>query len=162
MSLISSPFASLTSDPKPKSFINLLLSREDFDLSASDYNSDIDTIKDLSRVWRKMGISEEEGARRTVLLCDDEGDAVLQPHSHLPIPPFVPSLSLSTDSSLLRTISALELLSHESNVAAFIRSGGLEEVRQEEGRRECEEASVEVRSGFDAEWWRRVARGEEA
>lgn len=76
MSLISSPFASLTSDPKPKSFINLLLSREDFDLSASDYNSDIDTIKDLSRVWRKMGISEEEGARRTVLLCDDEGDAV--------------------------------------------------------------------------------------
>lgn len=87
---------------------------------------------------------------------------VLQPHSHLPIPPFVPSLSLSTDSSLLRTISALELLSHESNVAAFIRSGGLEEVRQEEGRRECEEASAEVRSGFDAEWWRRVARGEEA
>ncbi|BGP35559.1 hypothetical protein JCM10296v2_007400 [Rhodotorula toruloides] len=155
--------------PKHESFVNLLLSRQDFDLSSSDYNSDIDTVKDLRRVWRKMGISEEEGARRTVLLCDDEGDAVLQPYSPFPIPPFVPSLSsLSTDSSLLHTIAALSLLSHETNVAAFIRSGGLEKaekegkVDEEMGRRECEKEGVRVERAFDEGWWTRVAGEEEA
>ncbi|BGP03670.1 hypothetical protein NBRC10513v2_007405 [Rhodotorula toruloides] len=156
MGLLTSPYSYLSSPlaHKQSSFVNLLLSREDFDLSPSDYNNDIDTVKDLSRVWRKIGISEEEGARRTVLLSDDEGDAVLQPYSHLPIPPFVPSLSsLSTDTSLLRTISALSLLSHETNVAGFIRSGGLEKVKgeasEERGRRVCEEAGVRVERAFD-------------
>lgn len=199
MGLLASPYAALTStsDPEHTPLVRLVLSREDFDLSASDYGSDIDTIKDLRRVWTKLGTSEEDGARRTVLLCDDAGDTVrftssfrsicaflsmakerrvdglwnaqiLQPFSHLPIPPFVPSLSLSSpsdaDRSLLSTISLLSLISHETNIPAFVRSGGLEKegmegkVGEEMGRRECEERGVRVQSAFDGMWWKTILR----
>ncbi|BGP27816.1 hypothetical protein Rt10032_c13g5162 [Rhodotorula toruloides] len=161
MGLIPSAFSALGTNLKHESLVDLVLSREDLDLSPTDFGSDIDTIKDLRRAWKKFGISEEEGARRTVLLCDDKGDAALQPYSHLPISPFVPSLSHpDADPSLLHTISSLSLLSRETNIASFIRSGCLKEreVDEEEmGRRECEKEGVRVQSVFDAMWWTRVS-----
>lgn len=62
-------------DPAEGDLLNLVLSCEDMDLGA-DYHNNVDTVKDLGRVWSKFGINEESGAERTVLMSDDAVDAV--------------------------------------------------------------------------------------
>lgn len=68
-------------DPAKGDILKLVLSREDLDLG-DDYKESVKTIKDLRKVWEKLGIAEDDGARRTVLLTDDPIDAVRPQISH--------------------------------------------------------------------------------
>lgn len=192
MGLLPSPSAALTSEHAP--LVRLVLSREDFDLSASDYGSEhrhdqgppsrVDKARDPGerrseedgvavRRRRGRGASTIKLSRSLCAYLSKQGSKylmanakpqILQPFSHIPIPPFVPSLSLSSssdDRSLLSTISLLSLLSHETNIPAFLRSGGVSlekegKVGEEMGRRECEERGVRVQSAFDGMWSARV------
>lgn len=55
--------------------LSLVLSREDLDLGM-DYFENVDTVKDLCLVWQTLGIEEEDGVKRTVILTGQAFDAV--------------------------------------------------------------------------------------
>lgn len=61
-------------DPEQESPLSLVLSREDLDLGMG-YFENVDTVKDLCLVWQTLGIEEEDGAKRTVILTDQAVDA---------------------------------------------------------------------------------------
>ncbi|KAI5479706.1 hypothetical protein MNV49_002965 [Pseudohyphozyma bogoriensis] len=78
-------------------------------------------------------------------------------------PPTVPAPNTSgdDDSALLSTIYFLHHIRDESNVAAFIRDGGVDKLREQaggedgavqEGKRICEELGVRVVREWDAKW----------
>ncbi|BGP27841.1 hypothetical protein JCM10295v2_006819 [Rhodotorula toruloides] len=240
-------------DPSEGDVLKLVFTREMMGLSPMDYHGDIETVKDLAKVWERLGwaevrkpggkreysvsrdgvenaLSQEEvarrdemGAQRTLLLDDEAGKAAQQPYSHLPIEPYLvhaghmphlpvpspsrvsrrsrsPSPSESTlpphlqalevddsyppsrDEALLRSIWQLENLRRESNVAAAIKSGflqrlrddardALEKMQEEEvteemvdvelarrGRLVCERLGIKVRRKWDPLWRQRVLR----
>ncbi|BGP58347.1 Cytoplasmic tRNA 2-thiolation protein 2 [Rhodotorula sphaerocarpa] len=110
-------------DPAKGDILKLVLSREDLDLG-DDYKENVRTIKDLRKVWEKLGIAEDDGARRTVLLTDDPIDASAQPHSRLAIPTFKPKLTQDDDSALLEVICKLDELASQKNIPAYSRAQG--------------------------------------
>ncbi|GAA5897900.1 hypothetical protein JCM6882_005108 [Rhodosporidiobolus microsporus] len=85
--------APYTPSPSEGDVLRLVFTRELMGLSEADYANDVDTTKDVGRVWEKVGWRgrgrDGEGARRTVLLDDEVGKAAQQPHNHLPIHPFL-------------------------------------------------------------------------
>lgn len=182
--------------------LRLVWAREMMELSEKEFARNVETVKDLSKVW-----DYEEGrwgSERSVLLDDEAFKVVspaslvpsrrllrlpsqsLQPYNHLPIkyfeilrastplpsrsplPPRTspsPTLAPTTpspalDTSLLQTIYLLSILRTKSNIAAFIRSGGLvefvelgEDELERRGRRVCEEVGVEVKEEWEEGWW---------
>lgn len=56
--------------------LELVCSRETMGLRDKDYRRDVVTVKDLDKEWDAMGVSHDEGARRTVLLEEEEPAAV--------------------------------------------------------------------------------------
>ncbi|GAA6013522.1 hypothetical protein JCM10207_008879 [Rhodosporidiobolus poonsookiae] len=96
--------------------LSLVFTREMMGLNEKDYYGDVETVKDLGRVWEELGlggatpsraISDGEldshsigaraaaeardavGATTTILLDDEAGKAAQQPYNHLPIAPFI-------------------------------------------------------------------------
>ncbi|GAA5906907.1 hypothetical protein JCM8208_003705 [Rhodotorula glutinis] len=145
---------------------------------------------------------DEQGSRRTLLLDDEASKVAQQPYSHLPISPFlvhpmhfppaptaafdprnpVSALSLdpthppAQDCALLITIAQLERARAESNVAGWVRAGGLDGMRDEvrtalgedggaevseerideelveQGRAVCARYGIEPRQEWDSAW----------
>lgn len=62
-------------DPEQGDIFSLILSREDMKLGDA-YFENVDTVKDLRLVWEKLGVKEEDGAKRTVLISGQAVDAV--------------------------------------------------------------------------------------
>ncbi|GAA5880232.1 hypothetical protein JCM3774_003668 [Rhodotorula dairenensis] len=154
-------------DPAQGDLFSLVLCREDMNLG-DQYYDNIDTVKDLKVVWENLGIEEEDGAKRTVIVYDHNVDAASQPHSRLTLPTFTPT-DTSDDCELLATIAQLDTLAHQSNVPAFIRQGGLEELivddplatppnaeLVERGREICRRLGIQVRADFDFNWRRHL------
>ncbi|BGP43682.1 hypothetical protein JCM10449v2_007727 [Rhodotorula kratochvilovae] len=259
-------------DPSPEEgdVLRLVFTREMMGLSNADYNGDVETVKDLGRVWDLLGFGgevearemgkkrdetaevarrkeelaagevgalesgaadeaqqpagdalpdkplrlnkkakarvvqarDERGARRTLLLDDEASKVAQQPYSHLPIAPFLvhpshfpsappspsrashalsldPALPPAQDSALLVAIAQLERARRETNVAAWVRAGGLQQMRVEarkalaapgangeadvkeeqidaelarRGEEICAAHGVEVRREWDPEW----------
>ncbi|GAA5875150.1 hypothetical protein JCM16303_005026 [Sporobolomyces ruberrimus] len=83
--------------------LKLVWTRENMGLNVRDFKGDVETTKDLEGVWKALGLGEEdearegegekrrnvEGAKRTILLDDEVSKAAQQPHSLLPIKPFL-------------------------------------------------------------------------
>lgn len=139
-------------DPEQGDIFSLILSREDMKLGDA-YFENVDTVKDLRLVWERLGVEEEDGAKRTVLISSQAVDAVsffflrmydrssvsmlgarltfrarrqmAQPDSQLFIPAFLPTDSLDNDTALLSTIAKLEGLAQQTNIPSFIRNDGL-------------------------------------
>lgn len=61
-------------DPEQGDIFSLVLSREDMNLGDA-YFENIDTVKDLRLVWKRLGVEEEDGAKRTVLVSSQAVDA---------------------------------------------------------------------------------------
>ncbi|GAA5932869.1 hypothetical protein JCM3775_002261 [Rhodotorula graminis] len=151
---------------------------------------------------------DEQGARRTLLLDDEASKAAQQPYSHLPVAPFlvhpihfpptptaafdstnpVSALSLdpahppAQDCALLITITQLERARAESNVAGWVRAGGLDAMRDEarralvevdgpevseervdqqlveQGRAVCARLGIELRQEWDPAWREKLLR----
>ncbi|GAA5908963.1 hypothetical protein JCM8208_007128 [Rhodotorula glutinis] len=193
--------ASYRPSPGAGDALALVLSREMMGLRDDDYKDNVVTCKDLGKVWDAMGVEHDEGARRTILVEEDAQAAAPQPHSHLPIPTFLvpsPSSTLQRrtvrevpssaplDTSLLSTIHLVELLRHESNVAAALKGGlvrravddarRVEREREGKGEREtvsdaevkdemaqrgrdvCTRYGVEVRREWEDDWRAKVGR----
>lgn len=79
-------------------------------------------------------------------------------------PTAISSLTAS-DTSLLQTIYLLSILRTKSNIAAFVRSGGLveftelgEDELEKRGRKVCEEAGIEVKEEWEEGWWEACQR----
>ena len=78
-------------------------------------------------------------------------------------PPTLPSLifpSLPDDTALLSTTYILSILRTKSNVASFIRGGGLlplralgEDELMKRGKEVLERAGIELRKDWDPLWW---------
>ncbi|KAL8279303.1 hypothetical protein RQP46_008340 [Phenoliferia psychrophenolica] len=132
--------------------LGLVFTREMMGLNAKEFEQNVETVKDLEPVWKSVG--GKWSAERTILLDDEPFKASLQPYNHLPIEPFfvqpqdVPpsppasprpnqtpasaSLifpNLPNDTALLSTAYILSILRTKSNVASFIRGGGLDPLR---------------------------------
>ncbi|GAA5855518.1 hypothetical protein JCM9279_006035 [Rhodotorula babjevae] len=146
---------------------------------------------------------EARGALRTLLLDDEASKVAQQPYSHLPIAPFlvhpvhfpptpdaafdstnpVSALSLdpthppAQDCALLIAIAQLERARAESNVAGWVRAGGLDAMRDEvraalgeldasderideglaeQGREVCARYGIELKSEWDSAWRRKL------
>ncbi|BGP03697.1 Salivary gland secretion 1 [Rhodotorula toruloides ATCC 204091] len=246
-------------EPSEGDVLKLVFTREMMGLSPMDYHGDVETVKDLAKVWERLGWAEESGseggrratvtsrngveealspeevarrdemgAQRTLLLDDEAGKAAQQPYSHLPIRPYlihqghmprfpyIPRNSRSSrspspissidpeipsylralevrddhppawDDALLRSVWELENLRRESNVAAAVKSGFLQWLRDDareavqkakegkkvteemvdaelakRGRMVCERLGIEVRRKWDPRWRQRVLQRRE-
>ncbi|BGP11601.1 hypothetical protein JCM10049v2_007511 [Rhodotorula toruloides] len=247
-------------EPSEGDVLKLVFTREMMGLSPMDYHGDVETVKDLAKVWERLGWAEERGskdgrrgsatsrdgvgealspeevarrdemgAQRTLLLDDEAGKAAQQPYSHLPIPPYLvhqghmprtpfirrnsrssrspspisssidPDISSylralevhddhppAWDDALLRSVWELENLRRESNVAAAIKSGFLQRIRDDareavekaeegqqvteemvdaelakRGRMVCERLGIEVNRKWDRRWRQRVLQRRE-
>lgn len=109
-----------------------------------------------------------------------------QPYSLLPIKTFEPTAQSgnSNDDELLAMIAQIDALCHETNVASFIRNGGLGQVAGsksgqggtssastsagspadvharlvEQGKKICETLGIPVRATHDANWRKAIGR----
>lgn len=61
---------------EPGEKLRLIWAREDMKLEKEAFEDNVMTVKDLSEIWRALGMSEETGAENTVLLDDEEDKAV--------------------------------------------------------------------------------------
>lgn len=55
--------------------VDLALCREDLGLG-EDYYNNVDTVKDLRKVWERLGVEVADGVKRTVLVSNSAADAV--------------------------------------------------------------------------------------
>ncbi|KAK4703534.1 hypothetical protein P7C70_g2687, partial [Phenoliferia sp. Uapishka_3] len=159
----------------------MVFSREMMGLNSKEFEQNVETVKDLEAVW--TALDGRWGPERTILLDDEAFKASLQPYNHLPIPPFfvnstdipqtplrthdkmfdTPSLiypSLPNDTSLLTTAYIVSVLRTKSNVASFIRGGGLDVLNSlgeyeliKRGRELLENLGIEIKKDWDPDWW---------
>lgn len=115
------------------------------------------TTKDLSKPWSSPSLPPHHSAHSTLLLDDSPSKALLQPYNHLRVPPY--SGSNHDDRTLLAIIGVLDHVRHESNVAAWMRAGGLSRCAGEV-REGDEGGEVWFEHGPTFAYW--VGRGEEA
>ncbi|GAA5930373.1 uncharacterized protein JCM15063_004788 [Sporobolomyces koalae] len=155
--------------------LQLVWTRENMGLSERDFRGDVETTKDLEGVWKALQLgmrearqdSDEElekqrnliGASRTILLDDEVSKAAQQPHSLLPIKPFIlerrdfpplpswqqkspddvppppaavqllPDHPAWEDRTLLSVIYQLDEMSKWGNISHEIQQGALERIR---------------------------------
>ncbi|KIY51557.1 hypothetical protein FISHEDRAFT_36900 [Fistulina hepatica ATCC 64428] len=129
--------------------------RDTLGLTEDQYYHKAQTTKNLAKPWAELSISEHvtspqrHSASTTLLLDDSPLKARLQPWNHACIREYVEMqrqrdleimqafseegesefedavLSLKYDETLLAVIGVLDALKHESNVASWLRKGGL-------------------------------------
>ncbi|KAF8508091.1 phosphoprotein phosphatase [Hysterangium stoloniferum] len=110
--------------------------RDTLGLPQRDYNRKVGTVvKDLEKPWAAFQHSTET----TVLVDDSLSKARLQPYNHICVPEYTNELivqdravwkgrsdkSERCDSTLLAVIGILDEMKSQSNVASWIRAGGL-------------------------------------
>ncbi|KAK4521244.1 cysteine desulfurase [Mucor velutinosus] len=102
--------------------LKLVWSRNHLKLSQKQFNSNVDTIKDLAIVWEHF--SNEYNATNTIALDDSPSKLALQPYNLIHIRTFHHEEIREgyTDNELLKVIKYLDAVRFHSNVANYVRN----------------------------------------
>ncbi|KAI0034821.1 hypothetical protein K488DRAFT_44651 [Vararia minispora EC-137] len=118
--------------------------RDTLGLTDEQYHSKVQTVKDLRKPWEALYAPIVHSALTTLLLDDSTLKAALQPWNHLCIPDYTRELrnrdlaelnraaegatgpaEAQMDPTLLAVVGVLHTLRIQTNVAGWVRAGGL-------------------------------------
>ncbi|GJJ08098.1 hypothetical protein Clacol_002306 [Clathrus columnatus] len=119
-----------------KKELKAVWARDTLGLDKRSYNHKVQTIKDLETPWKKLSCPVSHSANTTILMDDSPLKTQLQPYNHLCVREYTQNvmnsdrlarkrLRPSYDCMLLAAIGILEELKYQTNVAGWIRAGGL-------------------------------------
>ncbi|KAG8941583.1 hypothetical protein FRC04_004164 [Tulasnella sp. 424] len=131
-----------------KSKLKVVWARDTLGLSKAHYYQKVQTVKNLDVIWEKLPYAVEN----TLLIDDSPLKAHMQPYNHIVLKEY--NLTLfdrrhdSTDDTLLAVIGVLSEAIRQSNVANWIREGGLMKPppSRTDAEKETERASPQLSS----------------
>ncbi|KAG5638612.1 hypothetical protein H0H81_011502 [Sphagnurus paluster] len=118
--------------------------RDRMDLGRHEYHKDVQTVKNLEKIWADRYYSHSVAT--TLLLDDSPAKAILQPYNHIVVGDYTqesrahdlrvhaPDTPETTptpfprgcDDTLLAVVGILDTIKSQTNVARWIRFGGLQ------------------------------------
>ncbi|KAI8089972.1 NLI interacting factor-like phosphatase-domain-containing protein [Halteromyces radiatus] len=109
-----------------KTELRYLLDRRHFGLDWAQYNSDVETIKDLNKLWNhdKWLDLRKYSAYNTIIIDDSPAKSVLQPYNSIHISTFNHNSTEfleKGDQELLTVMDYLKQLEQETNIANYIQ-----------------------------------------
>jgi hypothetical protein len=101
----------------------IIWSRKHFNLSAAEYYSNTETLKDLTKVWNEL---PEFDATNTIVLDDSLSKLAAQPYNLIQMSTFYSEPFIEDkyfmDRDLCKVANYLSLVKEQSNVCSFMRS----------------------------------------